>query len=145
MGGLADIWRQYDLADQGGELCSLRYDLTVPFGRTSLVVEAGLYAETVSSPILGHEQGHHLDQALPHRQGLPPRPAGSEQGPYERVCKLPLFSFSGGPLANIYSCAVPMRVSRGTTICRTGIHGLMGRRSTDKSPIASTSLVYTTL
>lgn len=23
----------YDLADQGGELCSLRYDLTVPFGR----------------------------------------------------------------------------------------------------------------
>lgn len=23
---------QYDLADQGGELCSLRYDLTVPFG-----------------------------------------------------------------------------------------------------------------
>lgn len=23
----------YDLADQGGELCSLRYDLTVPFAR----------------------------------------------------------------------------------------------------------------
>lgn len=23
----------YDLADQGGELCSLRYDLTVPFTR----------------------------------------------------------------------------------------------------------------
>ena len=23
----------YDLADQGGEICSLRYDLTVPFAR----------------------------------------------------------------------------------------------------------------
>jgi len=23
----------YDLADQGGELCALRYDLTVPFAR----------------------------------------------------------------------------------------------------------------
>ena len=30
-GSLADS-QQYDLADQGGELCSLRYDLTVPFG-----------------------------------------------------------------------------------------------------------------
>lgn len=71
----------YDLQDQGGELCSLRYDLTVSrkvSGRSVLTVIGPLCA-------LPRHERRHVDEALPHCQGLPPRPARHVQGPHARV------------------------------------------------------------
>lgn len=67
----------YDLQDQGGELCSLRYDLTV--SRAAVVRDEGL-ALTRAIPCAGplcalpcHVRlPVPLHQTLPHRQGLPP-------------------------------------------------------------------------
>jgi hypothetical protein len=62
----------YDLADQGGELCSLRYDLTVPFGMPGYQPPSySSDTEKPPSPVLGDEQGRYPDQALPHRESLP--------------------------------------------------------------------------
>lgn len=77
---------QYDLADQGGELCSLRYDLTVPFGTPlNRPLSYGRDTEQPLSPVLGDEQGRYPDQALPHCESLPQRSAGSEEGPHEGI------------------------------------------------------------
>jgi histidyl-tRNA synthetase len=86
----------YDLQDQGGELCSLRYDLTVnlvPPGALTRDEELtwGLSARVSFAtgslrPLPRHQRlpiPQH--QALPHRQGLPPGPARHVQGAHARV------------------------------------------------------------
>jgi hypothetical protein len=79
----------YDLQDQGGELCSLRYDLTVSRLAHSnvllVVASAALVRRNPADPrspftLAGPLRAVHGDervavpqhQALPHRKGLPP-------------------------------------------------------------------------
>jgi hypothetical protein len=78
----------YDLQDQGGELCSLRYDLTV--GTLSITdlpmmpISLGPVCKVPSHE--WHNLSHH--QAIPHRQSLPSRCTGHDQRPHARVLSM---------------------------------------------------------
>ncbi|KAG8427343.1 Cytoplasmic and mitochondrial histidine tRNA synthetase [Metarhizium acridum] len=73
----------YDLQDQGGELCSLRYDLTVPFARW-----------------LANEQ-HPSCKALPHCQGLPRDQPAIARGRYRE------FHQCDFDIAGVYDPMIP--------------------------------------
>jgi histidyl-tRNA synthetase len=75
----------YDLQDQGGELCSLRYDLTVGRDFCCSLCAIRLMFRTGSFRSLPRHERNHLHEALSHRQGLPSRPARGHQGTDERV------------------------------------------------------------
>lgn len=72
----------YDLQDQGGELCSLRYDLTVSY--RLLLTGIG---DLISGPLCAvsrHERCY-IHEALPHWKSLQAGPASHVERPYEGV------------------------------------------------------------
>ena len=79
----------YDLADQGGELLSLRYDLTV--GGCQAIVYCFISIGSLCQ-VPGHEQDE-ADEEVPHSPGVQERPARHDQRPLQRV--LPMCKGAG--------------------------------------------------
>jgi histidyl-tRNA synthetase len=75
----------YDLQDQGGELCSLRYDLTVGYCKSTWLTTGPLCT------IPCHER-YHLDEAIPHWQSVPTRSASHVQGADEGILPMRMSS-----------------------------------------------------
>ena len=81
----------YDLADQGGEMLSLRYDLTVCFTVTmifllSLYCISKLILGAICS-ISGYEQDQ-ADETLPHCSGVSARPTCHDKRTLQRVLSM---------------------------------------------------------